>query len=732
MEKTGQQTGIANLNDYVLRGRAVTQSFPAQPPLSGCTSTMSGKEAADNVPDGSFTTKFVESAKSVLGDAVKEFIPSNHVKVYHPQYFFPLSTAIIIALCGVFLGLFIPTITNELNSRYLSPASSPDRNCDPVPISNSGEFLATKAGFWQGAEGFEYSETTYAFSLSNLLYSEQEYADTMGFFSASLKSIGTISKGYDLGKTLSYWMSYVLIPPNTQSQRFYLHADPAVIFRREVVSGAVGSINGTCSPSTGWTEYEPGFGRLTLSMDYEESKSDPLCAAAITPELFGYIPKVHHDTFQVSLDVRSLVTTLAVNLGILSLDDIVEISGSSNIFPYVLDGVQYNLSVASFYDPRYPEMASIICLKESDIIVLPTGCISRLGTTLALPMFSHSGQSADWPSLCSCSDPNLGNLANPMHPCNLFSFLSGILFYNSSDPGAIFELGIKYDMATIANSSFFPMFIASSFAERSAHYPNLHSPQTLLDSYQWCYLPTYGYCRFLTFTSWDVTNFDYSVNEYFYQLRNGACTDTFAIPDANWQQLVDVPFAPLTQEYVVCRESVSNAVINSVGVTAGNISFLTPVIIVFFLVLAGAYQCCSGYAWPKGYHQTDKDDILDQLATLLLLLRDDKLRAHEDDDSEKSLKQLQISRISRELHLLNRQLVKQYDRPNQHSKRIGYGTRLKTKLRRSVRKHAPTEDNLAEDADIEVGEAENSDNVERHYGHYELVPPKALSIRGQI
>lgn len=192
------------------------------------------------------------------------------------------------------------------------------------------------------------------------------------------------------------------------------------------------------------------------------------------------------------------------------------------------------------------------------------------------------------------------------------------------------------------------------------------------------------------------------------------------------QKLIDTPFSPLTQDYVICRRSLSNAVINSVGVTSGNISLLYPFVVLFFLVLVAFYQKCSGTVWPKGYHQNDKDEILDNFATILLLLRDQKLHANSSDKNQ--LKQLQIARLAKELHALSNQLAKQYETPEQHSKRTrSCWHRLYSKMRTKKRPDQPDE---KEDAvDVEVGSVEGEAVVEEHYGRYQLVHAKALSVR---
>lgn len=157
----------------------------------------------------------------------------------------------------------------------------------------------------------------------------------------------------------------------------------------------------------------------------------------------------------------------------------------------------------------------------------------------------------------------------------------------------------------------------------------------------------------------------------------------------NRQRLTATPFAPLTQEYVTCRESVYNAVISSVGVTSGNLSLLFPVIIFAILLVIGSYQQCSGQRWPKGYHQSDKSDLLDRFATLLLLLRDGKLESSGN---------MQMAAMAKELQLLSNQLVKQYE------------------------PLVPVEQAAAASESMDLEDQQ----VEMHYGQYASVPSVAV------
>ncbi|RYG66181.1 hypothetical protein EON64_10345, partial [archaeon] len=126
------------------------------------------------------------------------------------------------------------------------------------------------------------------------------------------------------------------------------------------------------------------------------------------------------------------------------------------------------------------------------------------------------------------------------------------------------------------------------------------------------------------------------------------------------QQLIDTPFAPLDQEYLVCRNSIQNTLINSVGVSVSNTQLVTPFAILFVLLLILSYQKCCGVYVPRGYNKNDKEQIIDDLAVLLLLAKDHKLKM-ENDSNSKMVRNLLTSRLMRELVLLQAQLASQYE-----------------------------------------------------------------------
>lgn len=76
------------------------------------------------------------------------------------------------------------------------------------------------------------------------------------------------------------------------------------------------------------------------------------------------------------------------------------------------------------------------------------------------------------------------------------------------------------------------------------------------------------------------------------------------------------------QSYQKCRDSASSVFVSQVGIQVGNLSFLTPLCILFVLGLVVGYQRLANVDIPKAYTASEKAAALDALAISLLLARD--------------------------------------------------------------------------------------------------------------
>jgi hypothetical protein len=642
-----------------------------------------------------------ENAFDSVRDAMVNLIPSEEVKTFHPRYLYPFASIILLIMGGIFIQLFVTSYSNEITNRFLSPKDSGDsKYCDHVQISNTGTFYATKEGYWSGSSQFRYSNTSYAIYITNMAASEENFKSSFWEIYSSLSFLGNITKTTDLSINLLFWMSYAIFAPTQRNQRFTLHGNPLNVFDREKISGSIGGVFGNCAPNNSIASYSVASGILELFFSHDSFMDDPQCASLLTPEYIGYDPITTNNLLHLRFDVRTLVTSLAINIGILSLSSVEKIGNTDTSFPYEYEGIVYSVNVSKFYDPRYPGMKPVTCLVDS---LFPSTCIIELYNIIALPVFRHRGLSNEYPLNCNCTEVVRDlSFEDPAHPCNVFAFLAGLLYYNNPNPAALFSLFVRNGFQRLHDASFEPLFVASAFG-RSSPYQAYFDSAYMQKIYDFCASPSYGYCSFITFSLWDENDYNYAVNEYYYQLPLGACRDTLSTSRESWQKLIETPFAPLDQEYVVCRATTQNALINSVGVSASNLGILAPITVLLVLGCVYAYQRCTGRYVPRGYTQANKDEVLDQLAVLLLLVKNGKLQEQKQASipGEQRLIALQFAK---ELQVLSRQLTKQYQ----------------PKTRGEHRPSIITANDQKGKGTEQLGPDEQ-EVVEMHYGHYELV-----------
>ncbi len=176
-------------------------------------------------------------------------------------------------------------------------------------------------------------------------------------------------------------------------------------------------------------------------------------------------------------------------------------------------------------------MQLLSCIATESI---PPLCVMAVGSVYAFPIFNHLGSNLSEPSLCDCNDFTATELANPLHNCNVFRFLSGFLYYNSDETDFLFGMIVRYgSVAQVNKLAHKAMFIASSYGQNSPLSETLTSPQSLYDAYQFCNISGIT-CSLLTVTSYDNIVNNWAISSYFFQLQNGACRDAISPTISKW------------------------------------------------------------------------------------------------------------------------------------------------------------------------------------------------------
>eukprot|EP01033_Poteriospumella_lacustris_P017784 gene17784-12739_t len=411
-------------------------------------------------------------------------LPSDDIKQMPPKYMYGFGTILIVCVLGVFIALFTDGYVTTRNQEFLAPLNnqaSADPNCKTIEVSNSGTYMATQMGIWQGQPGFIFSEATYLATVTNFDMSFNEWEGVMNSLYGMLVETGNVTSTQNLGVNLLYWMSFTAQPePTNAAQRFYLVGDPLVIFNRQEIIGTVSSIDGVCNVSS-VSDFDLSSGLLQTEYHYYTFMGDPICNTTIDPSLMGFISGFNSDLFEFAIDVRSIIACISVNQNILFFDQLIPIQQFNSMLVY--DGETYFSS--SYYNPKYPGMNPLVCLDSPTV----QQCIIRVTPLLyALPIFFHLGNSTEYPQQCDCAYMTEAEKLNSYDLCNRFNFIMGYIFYDTPEPYPFFGLAKKfnYNFTALNNAAFNAAFAASAWGRTSPYKSEFDSAAFREAAYDFC------------------------------------------------------------------------------------------------------------------------------------------------------------------------------------------------------------------------------------------------------
>eukprot|EP01033_Poteriospumella_lacustris_P000499 gene499-333_t len=351
--------------------------------------------------------------------------------------------------------------------------------------------------------------------------------------------------------------------------------------------------------------FEPATATLRWTVSVAAYEEDANCSAIAHPHLLGALTNytttsigvnnvtetvtVEAATWDVQIDMRTLMIALALNLGLLNRTDCQRVAGSdtfihvANLTSSLLDeepslaGDLTAVPFASYLDTRYPGMLPVWCGTSA---VFPH-CVVRLGSTMGFPLLHHAGNASAIPSQlaerCLCASSMSISPA-----CHAFRLMVGVVFYNAGDTSSalLVRLAARYTTSGLLDVTYRPMWAASAFRD-----PTLPTDAaTQVQLYSFCEFEGLGTCSFVVFSLYDVdAAFDLrAVTSSYWPLREAACQNTFDLVNATaWQQLRAQPFAPLIQSYVTCHNDPWQSLSDNVGIASGWATLLWPYLLMF-------------------------------------------------------------------------------------------------------------------------------------------------------
>lgn len=481
-----------------------------------------------------------DTFKSAVNEWFIDHMPSEDVKQMPPAFFYPIGSLLFVILIIIYFSIFIPNYNATIDTEFLAPTDFDGADhCHSSPISTTGDFLATFDGEWQGSTSFQYSKASYLLSLSNAQYTEAEYKSTMDHYYANLQELGQRAMNMDLSENLLLWMIYSTSGEHRESTRLYLTGNPLNVFNRQKTYGCISNVNYDCRTSSD-AFFDEANGIMEVNYNYLSYQGNENCSAIVDPAVFGHVSYANPTNFEISVDVRALITSISVNLNLISINDIEMVAGTRRKILY--NGINY--VVAHFFDPQFPNMKPMTCFYQNplsddylsdDETIAGYRCVIIVDGVLALPVFNHVGNSTTTPTPCNCSTFSAEEKSDPNHICNRFLFITGLLFYNGSDYiSPLVELLGKYEYNELNRLAYYPMYLASMWGNTSPLSDNLFQNAAYRrELYDFCNT-SYGLCTLVTFSSFDLKNPTWEVSSYYYQVQTGACQNTFAPPPEIW------------------------------------------------------------------------------------------------------------------------------------------------------------------------------------------------------
>jgi hypothetical protein len=555
------------------------------------------------------------------------------------------------SLCyAVVLAIFIYfTYTNyvsQMEQAFIS-LDTGSGDCSSVPISITTTYLADKHGHWEGTADFVYYKSIYSFTFSSFTVDTlSEYQQMMTVYHNYLIYFGQKAKKENLSYNILLWMGFTRFYSTEYPgisdftgfargnlQYMQLTGDPVVIFNARYSGLALGSHAGLCAiPSM--TVYDEANGLFRSMINENVFMNETKCDDVTSPFIFETNLNVN-PFFAVTLDVRSFIVALAVNLDILDIGNLMKSSESIKEMEFY--GVKYSLG--KFYDIRYPLMSAIFCMHNiteipvGNVITVRHMCLVESGSGLFLPVFNHLGNSFTDPVYCDCGNPATAHSST----CNDFYLMAALIAFPVDNDGgnntflspqtSIEFVRKAYTLLSMHDSDYHALNKAAYNASAISVMTSLNTAsrktkraQTVSDSFDFCRISSNVTCSLIVFYSLDQKDI---VSDYQYSLSNGSCTDSFVIQPSVWAELADNPPTELTQIYFKCYQDSYSAFLNAVGVASGNTSIAILVLMFLLVPLCFAMMaCCRIIPRKQEYKESEKQRTLDTLATMILRSRD--------------------------------------------------------------------------------------------------------------
>lgn len=408
--------------------------------------------------------------------------------------------------------------------------------CTEVPQTVTAAYEASYTGYWQTNSSFNFNQSLFKLDFMGSHISNEKFSKSMLVFKDKLQLMGAKAKLRSLAWT-AIAMAAFEFRDEDANMRLYSNVDAGIVFNQLTIMATLSSAKGICDghdPSRNLDGYTSGFfesssASLVMSIPVAQNlsrvdftlnnggswgdiankklKIPPTCKNFRDFINYGdpFNAIYRSGSIDIKFDSRSMVTAIALNLGIIDLNGLIHLQAEDMAFlgPFV-----------AYSDPYYssPPMTPILCYDKTKAVddvakitftkeqlVGPPICFVQyvLGTqsTKLLfypvigqlkPMFNKNVRNMASARKVACDCPV--DTENPF--CNMQDFYLGLFFDNTPDADdtsdgdgnlAVKQLGINMQAKLLADPISGDIAIMDAFSDVLAYSGNVFYNSALAD-----------------------------------------------------------------------------------------------------------------------------------------------------------------------------------------------------------------------------------------------------------
>lgn len=265
-----------------------------------------------------------------------ENIPLESIKELQPIYMYIFGFISYILAMGCFAYFAYNGYKAARTKEYVA-VDKAGGECQEIPKSVSGSWLASQSGLYEGEVEFAYPEAMYMLEFTSLSKTKKEYMALMDEYEDHLNVLAEQSYQNDLAANILLWVTWqVFKKEKTGMTRFQMNADPRSVFDNEFTFGQMSTVDAECYVPSSVSSFDRANGVFTNTYSYSEFTSTPNCSG-IDPVMFGYRERFFGDQFILEMDVNTAITAIGVGYNAEyheSLMSLLYLSGEQGHFGY--------------------------------------------------------------------------------------------------------------------------------------------------------------------------------------------------------------------------------------------------------------------------------------------------------------------------------------------------------------------------------------------------------------